>query len=109
MLKLAKIMDYSLLLIIANNPNERMTQEENKAFNTSKENVRYHYRIFTSSNGKYIFCLGIIDCLQLFDISKFLENKYKRLLHGKEIKNISAVDPVLYSTRMIDFLSLSLK
>ena len=106
MLKLARLMDYSLLLIIANAPNEeKMTKDELEAFNYSTENLRYKYRVFTTSNGKYMYCVGIIDYLQQFNLSKFLENKYKTLMYGRQIKNVSAVDPVIYADRMVNYLT----
>jgi hypothetical protein len=106
MLREAKLMDYSLLLIVAYNPGQsKMTQEDVDAFGFSTGNSRYAYRTFVSANGKYVYCLGLIDYLQKFNLSKFLENKYKSLLYGRDVKNISAVDPVIYSKRMIEFLA----
>ena len=64
---------------------------------------RYRSRIFKSKKEKYIYCLGIIDYLQKFDLSKFLENKYKSFLYGGEIKHVSAVEPTLYCKRMHEF------
>jgi hypothetical protein len=61
---------------------------------------RYRSRVFKDRNQKYIYCLGIIDYLQKFNMTKFLENKYKSLLYGEEIKYVSAVDPTLYCKRM---------
>ena len=99
-------MDYSLLLIIALRPDEeKMNHDDLMAYKYSTENCRYKNRVFTSANGKYIYCLGIIDYLQEFNLSKFLENKYKSLLYGRQIKNVSAVDPVIYSERMVNYLT----
>ena len=64
---------------------------------------RYRSRIFKSKKETYIYCIGIIDYLQKFNMSKFLENKYKSILYGEEIKFVSAVDPTLYCKRMHEF------
>ncbi|XP_055800731.1 phosphatidylinositol 4-phosphate 5-kinase 1-like [Solanum dulcamara] len=50
-----------------------------------------------------ILCLGIIDILQDYDISKRLEHAYKSL--QVDPTSISAVDPKLYSKRFRDFIS----
>ena len=47
--------------------------------------------------------MGIIDYLQKFNMTKFLENKYKGILYGKEIRQISSVDPTIYSERILNF------
>ncbi|OIT22044.1 PREDICTED: phosphatidylinositol 4-phosphate 5-kinase 1-like [Nicotiana attenuata] len=58
----------------------------------------------TSTQGGYaILCLGIIDILQDYDISKRLEHAYKSL--QVDPTSISAVDPKLYSKRFRDFIS----
>ena len=95
------IMDYSLLLIVIHYPNNLDTEYENILQTQNHE--RYAKRIYVSKDNKYLYCVGLIDYLQKFDMSKFLENKYKSLLHGKEIKNVSAVDPMIYASRMLDF------
>ncbi|XP_060184671.1 phosphatidylinositol 4-phosphate 5-kinase 1-like [Lycium barbarum] len=50
-----------------------------------------------------ILCLGIIDILQDYDISKRLEHAYKSF--QVDPTSISAVDPKLYSKRFRDFIS----
>ncbi|KAJ8565056.1 hypothetical protein K7X08_001516 [Anisodus acutangulus] len=62
----------------------------------------------TSGQGGYgannaSLCLGIIDILQDYDISKRLEHAYKSL--QVDPTSISAVDPKLYSKRFRDFIS----
>ncbi len=95
------VMDYSLLLIIINFP------DNDSIFYDSVINLfgdqRCYKRIFKSKNGKYIYILGLIDYLQKFNIRKFFENKYKKILYSKEIKYISSVDPTIYSDRMLNF------
>jgi hypothetical protein len=94
-------MDYSLLLIIIHFPTQ---DDENylKIINLFGDK-RCSRRIFKSENKKYIYIMGIIDYLQKFNLAKFLENKYKSVLYGDEIRYVSAVDPTIYSQRMFDF------
>ena len=101
MLRKVNIMDYSLMLIVIHFPKEQDSEYDN-IINVFGEQ-RYQNKVFKSKNGKYIYCLGIIDYLQRFDLSKYLENKFKSIFYGKEIKNVSAVEPTLYSRRMHNF------
>jgi hypothetical protein len=98
MLRNVNIMDYSLMLIVIHFPLPEESEYQN-ILNVFGEQ-RYRSRVFKAKNQKYIYCLGIIDYLQKFNMSKFLENKYKHILYGDEIKNVSAVDPTLYCRRM---------
>ena len=49
--------------------------------------------------------LNIAECITINKVytGNFLENKYKSILYGKEMINISAVDPILYGKRMHNF------
>mmetsp|Transcript_17044 Transcript_17044/g.17725 ORF Transcript_17044/g.17725 Transcript_17044/m.17725 type:complete len:189 (-) Transcript_17044:86-652(-) len=100
------LMDYSLLLIIMNFPENEDPDFENVI--SMFGNPRYYRKIFKSRTSKYIYCLGLIDYLQVFNLSKFLENKYKSLFYCSEVKFISAVDPTNYAQRMKDFLKENL-
>ena len=97
-----RLMDYSLLVIIAEFPkkNDELYDEVISLFG----NPKFYKKIFKSRTSKYIYCLGLIDYLQEFNLTKFLENKYKKLLYWSEVKYISAVDPMNYAQRMKDFL-----
>ena len=94
-------MDYSLLLIISYLPKESDPEYETMIKMFSDK--RYYARIYKSKNMKYLYILGIIDYLQKFNVAKFFENKYKCILYGKQIKYVSAVDPMIYSDRMLQF------
>ena len=94
-------MDYSLLLIIVHFPTPDDPNYEN-IINLFGDR-RCHRRIFKSENKKYLYIMGIIDYLQKFNLAKFLENKYKSILYGDEIRYVSAVDPTIYSQRMFEF------
>jgi hypothetical protein len=97
------LMDYSLLLIILKLPNENENHDED-IIKILRDSC-YRQRIFKSQNLKYIYCLGIIDYLQKFNMAKFFENKYKSIVYGNEIKYVSAVDPMIYGNRLLDFCS----
>jgi hypothetical protein len=101
MLRSCGVMDYSILLIIIHfpKPNDPDYESIINLFGDSK----FSRRMFKSKNMKYIYIFGIIDYLQKFNVAKFFENKYKSILYGNEIKYVSAVDPVLYSDRMLNF------
>jgi hypothetical protein len=95
------VMDYSLLLIIVHFPSQE-DQNYQKIFDLFGDR-RCCRRIFKSENSKYLYIIGIIDYLQKFNVAKFLENKYKSVFYGDEIRYVSAVDPTIYSERMFDF------
>ena len=98
----SNIMDYSLLFYIYEIPPQSSENDYNKVFNLFADE-RYKYKIFKSQKNKYLYILGIIDYLQSYNAKKFLENKYLYILHGKNIKNISAVEPEFYAKRMYNF------
>ena len=98
----SNIMDYSLLFYIYEIPPQSSESDYNKVFNLFADE-RYKYKIFKSQQNKYLYILGIIDYLQSYNAKKFLENKYLYILHGKNIKNISAVEPEFYAKRMYNF------
>ena len=102
MLVKSNIMDYSLLFYIYEIPPQSSENDYNKVFNLFADE-RYKYKIFKSQENKYLYILGIIDYLQSYNAKKFLENKYLYILHGKNIKNISAVEPGFYAKRMYNF------
>lgn len=92
------LMDYSILLYIFKVPEK----DYSKLFKPLEDKPNQH-RVYLSKNKKYLYLIGIIDYLQEFNTRKFLENKYKKMLYGKEVANISAVNPTIYSHRMFEF------
>ena len=96
-----EVMDYSLLLIIVNFP-KKNSKDYDELLNLCGD-PKFSSRIYKSKSMKYVYILGIIDYLQKFNLAKFFENKYKTLLYGNEIKYVSAVDPMIYSDRMLNF------
>lgn len=93
------LMDYSLLLIIIekddSNPESKLELE--KIFSEQSRMIR---RIFPSSNGKYLYVLGIIDYLQKYNFKKAIEHRLKKLVHDDRA---SAVDSKLYAYRLSKF------
>lgn len=96
------LMDYSILLYIFKVPDETNEKDYTKLFELFEDKLNQH-RVYLSNNKKYLYLIGIIDYLQEFNTKKFLENKYKKMLYGKEVANISAVNPTIYSNRMFEF------
>jgi hypothetical protein len=101
MLKEVGVMDYSLLLIIIYFP--RQSDPDYQYIFNLFGDPRYARRIIKSKNKKYIYVFGLIDYLQKFNVAKFFENKYKTILYGNEIKYVSAVDPMIYGERLLNF------
>jgi len=95
------LMDYSLLFFIVEIP--PVDHENYQQVWDCFAEPGFSYRLIKSTDGKYIYCFGIIDYLQTFNIKKLFENKYKSLIYGSERNFISAVDPVLYADRMLNF------
>lgn len=95
------LMDYSFLLIVVAFP--KPDDPDYPIIINLFGDPKYCCKIIKSRTSKYIYCYGIIDYLQEFNTKKFLENKYKSVLYGKNIKYVSAVDPTNYSERMKTF------
>ena len=51
---------------------------------------------FISKDGRYIYHIGIIDYLQLFDLTKMGETAIK-VVRGKDWKKISSAEPKFYA------------
>ena len=82
------IMDYSLLLIVAQNKSLRSTMIKRKNYVES---------------GKYVIGIGIIDFLQAYNAKKKLENRYKTLKQN-EGQQISAIPPTPYRERFLEMI-----
>ena len=91
-LRNANIMDYSFFITVA----------ENNGININQCLV--NNRQFFSKDLKYIYFLGIIDYLTVFDKLKKMENTYKSLINYTNRNTISAVNPVDYSNRFYKFI-----
>lgn len=95
------LMDYSFLLIIVKFPSQ--DDPNYSSIIDLFGDPKYYSKILKSRTSKFIYCFGIIDYLQEFNTKKFLENKYKSVLYGENIKYVSAVDPTNYAERMRTF------
>lgn len=102
MLRENNLMDYSLLFIILEVPPPE-SKNYQKLFDCFTQ-PGFSERLIQSTDGKFLYCFGLIDYLQAFNVKKLFENKFKGLVYGKEKEFISAVDPVLYSDRMLNFM-----
>lgn len=94
------LMDYSLLLIIVDKSSNN--QDDKNELERIFSEPRLIRKVFPSSNGKYVYIIGIIDYLQKYNFKKALEHKVKKIVHDDRA---SAVDPKLYAYRMKKFLS----
>lgn len=95
------LMDYSLLLIIIekDDSNQESKLELERLFSEQSRMIR---RMFASSNGKYIYVLGLIDYLQKYNLKKAIEHRLKKLVHDDRA---SAVDSKLYAYRLNKFIA----
>lgn len=93
LLRNSNIMDYSFLLIIAENKGD---------FDINM--CLMHNRLHFSRDEKYLYFVGIIDYLTKFTSYKQIENKLKTLMNYSKRETISAVNPVLYADRYAKFI-----
>ena len=100
--KRLNLMDYSLLFIIIENPNN-IDPDYNQIVGLL-EDPKYKGHVYTSDNKNYIYIIGIIDYLQKYNLRKRLENFLKGITLGKEKNTISAVEPDYYGNRFKDFM-----
>ena len=96
------LMDYSLLFIIINFPNQN--EPDYLQILNFLGDSKYVGHVFKSKNMKYIYIVGIIDYLQEYNIKKIIENKYKKLFYGDDIVNVSSVEPNFYAERFYNFM-----
>ena len=59
-----------------------------------------------SADGREIYFMGIIDILTVYTVSKFMENRYKRV---RLQKGISAVSPRKYAERFKEFIAKGIR
>lgn len=95
-------MDYSLLLAITYNSDE--IEEGKETMESLKKKYENNRNVFVSPN-KYIYHLGIIDYLQDFNMTKILENRFKRLRYGsKKMEDVSSIEPEPYAARYMRYV-----
>ena len=112
-----ELLDYSLLLAVEGLPNDVSSnvngtigisqQSSNKLsqdLSYEKPSLSKDRHRFYSTCGRYVYHVAIIDYLTEFNIQKKMESFYKIRCKGVKEKNLSAVNPVLYGDRFVDFM-----
>jgi 1-phosphatidylinositol-4-phosphate 5-kinase len=97
------IMDYSLYVVKLS-----LGREQIRAiFETDEQSLR-HYRkyLFRGLQSNIAYIISIIDFLQIYNFSKYLETNIKYYIKSrpKDIRDISSVPPDLYYERFIQFI-----
>ena len=98
-----RLMDYSLLLIIIDFPNN--IDPDYKQITDLLEDPKYKGHVYKSENGDYIYIIGIIDYLQKYNLKKKVEHCLKAIIYGKDKNMISAVEPTFYGIRFNEFMT----
>ena len=100
--KRLSLMDYSLLFIIIDFPNN-IDPDYNQIMGFL-DDPKYKGHVYKSGNEKYIYIVGIIDYLQKYNFKKKMEHCIKGIVYGKEKNMVSAVEPEYYGKRFNDFM-----
>lgn len=91
-------MDYSLYMVV-----ERATKVSN--VNASNLNrLKKPRNVFYSCDNRLIYHVGIIDYLQTWNMSKKQEQFFKTSLLCWPKDKLSAVEPILYQKRWLNFM-----
>lgn len=101
--KSLNLMDYSLLFIIIDYPNN-IDPDYNQIIGLL-DDPKYKGHVYKSENENYIYIVGIIDYLQKYNFKKKMEHCMKGILYGKEKNMVSAVEPIYYAERFNDFMT----
>lgn len=102
------IMDYSLLLCIADANEARRIFSEQRPVAPFPSVFKREYGGFQASDDNEalfseLYYIGIIDIFQTYNLRKKLENSLKSLV-AKNSGELSCVDPSFYSTRFIEYM-----
>ena len=100
--KRLSLMDYSLLFIIIDFPNN-IDPDYNQIMGFL-DDPKYKGHVYKDKNEKYIYIVGIIDYLQKYNFKKKMEHCIKGIIYGKEKNMVSAVEPEYYGKRFNDFM-----
>ena len=101
--KRLNLMDYSLLFIIVDYP-EKLDPDYNQIVGLL-DDPKYKGHVYNSGDKKFIYIIGIIDYLQIYNFRKRIETFWKGLFYGKEKNMISAVEPNYYGERFQNFMT----
>jgi len=115
-----KIMDYSLLLGIQNPGeedtiqledmneniliNEQVDLDEDKDIDV--EDTTTNLSVIKSVNGRYTYCLGIIDILQRYNSDKKSERCCKVYFLCKDKRGLSCIEPWSYCHRFYEKMNM---
>lgn len=108
-LALYQIMDYSLLVGIATHPPIEVADAPPETVPVyesrwQKESGGLLARDDEGNHRVETYFIGIIDILQEYNTKKKLEHVYKAQILRKDPTKISAVNPVVYGDRFLDFM-----
>ena len=101
-LRRLSLMDYSLLFIIVDYPNK--IDPDYKQIVGLLDDPKYKGHMYESFTKEFIYIIGIIDYLQIYNFRKNLETFAKGIYFGKEKNMISCVEPNYYGERFQDFM-----
>ena len=101
--KRLNLMDYSLLFIIVDYP-EKLDPDYNQIIGLL-DDPKYKGHVYQSEKKNFIYIIGIIDYLQMYNFRKRLETFWKGVFYGKEKNMISCVEPNYYGERFQDFMT----
>ena len=96
------LMDYSLLLIIIDYPNK--IDPDYKQIVELLDDPKYKGHVYESNKKDFIYIIGIIDYLQIYNFRKKIETFLKGIYFGKEKNMISCVEPDYYGERFRNFM-----
>ena len=97
------LMDYSLLFIIIDYPEK--LDPDYKQIVALLDDPKYKGHVYQSEKKNFIYIIGIIDYLQMYNFRKRLETFWKGVFYGKEKNMISCVEPNYYGERFQDFMT----
>ena len=100
--KRLSLMDYSLLFIIIDYPNK--IDPDYKQIVELLDDPKYKGHVYESSKKDFIYIIGIIDYLQIYNSRKKIETFLKGIYFGKEKNMISCVEPDYYGERFRNFM-----
>lgn len=96
------LMDYSFFLTVCRN--EAHTEEAATEDNAEDEDTNSTYvKVHHSKDRKFVYYVGIIDYLTMFDRIKYFEGKIK-MFGNKESNLVSSVEPSVYEERFLRFV-----
>ena len=95
------LMDYSFFFTVCRN--ERSTNEVDDENVEDEDTNSTYVKVHRSKDGKYVYYVGIIDYLTMFDRIKYFEGKIK-MFGNKESNLVSSVEPAVYEGRFLRFV-----